>query len=192
MISNHALRSFSSFVLLHVQAELVEMDHSLSNSPKSAPQVSPRNSKSSISNQATSSSSDAAITDASSKAGKQPSSSTAVVSSFAAGATSGAQVAPAGEESDSATSTLTTRASGQQHGMQLPPVKAQKGNNLKGAASGELGMGKRKMSGRFSTRQTSDELPDVTGRQSDHTTYDVTGVRRISTAGRRIFGGTNT
>ena len=187
MVPNHAQKtSFNvKFAVLHLQAELVEMDHSLSNSPKSAPQVSPRNSKSGTIEQLTNSSSDAAITDASSKAVKQPGTSTAV-------ATSEAQVAPAGEESDSATSTLTTRASGQQHGMQLPSVKAQKGNNLKGAASGELGMGKRKMSGRFSTRQTSDELPDVTGRQSDHTTYDVTGVRRISTAGRRIFGGSNT
>ena len=194
MVLNRAQKtSFNvKFAVSHLQAELVEMDHSLSNSPKSAPQVSPRNSKSGTIEQLTNSSSDAAITDASSKAVKQPGPSTAAGSSSTAVATSGAQVAPAGEESDSATSTLTTRASGQQHGMQLPSVKAQKGNNLKGAASGELGMGKRKMSGRFSTRQTSDELPDVTGRQSDHTTYDVTGVRRISTAGRRIFGGTNT
>lgn len=161
------------------------MDHSSASSPNSAPQISPRNHKIDA-DQASGSSGDAAITEHTVTSGKQ-------ANSVAAASSSGAQIAPAGEESDSATSTLTTRHSGQQHGVQLPPVKAQKGSNLKGVASGELGMGRRKMSGRFNTRQTSDELPDgVTERQSDHTAKDATGVRRISTAGRRIFGGTNT
>lgn len=160
------------------------MELSSTNSPFSAPQVSPR-SKSTSGGRPDASSNDAAISESSSPSGRQ-------ATKLTAAASSGAQVAPAGEETDSASSTMTTRASGQLHGMQLPPVKAQKGSNLNGAASGELGMGKQKMSGRFSTRQTSDELPDVTGRQSDHTTKDATSVRRISTTGRRIFGGTNT
>lgn len=163
---------------------MVEMENSSSDSPTSAPEVSPR-SKSSSGEPPDASNTDAAITETTSQSHRQSNSGTN-------GGSSDAQVAPAGEGNDSASSTMTTRASGQLHGMQLPSVKAQKGSNLKAAASGELGMGKRKMSGRFSTRQTSDELPDVTGRQSDHTTKDATGVRRISTAGRRIFGGTNT
>ena len=72
--------------------------------------------------------------------------------------------------------------------MQLPSVKAQKESTHKGAGSGEMGMGKRKGSLRAEARKTSEELPDVTGRQSDHTIYDATGIRRVSTAGRRVFG----
>ena len=86
-------------------------------------------------------------------------------------------------------SALTTRSSGSQTGTQLPSVKAQQGSNTKGASSTELGpMGRRKRSGRAAARQTSEELPDVTGRQSDHTIHDASGIRRVSTAGRRIFG----
>ncbi len=86
-------------------------------------------------------------------------------------------------------SALTTRSSGSQSGTQLPSVKAQQGSSMKGAFSGDLGpMGRRKRSGRAAARQTSEELPDVTGRQSDHTIHDATGIRRVSTAGRRIFG----
>ncbi|DBA92139.1 hypothetical protein WJX77_008470 [Trebouxia sp. C0004] len=84
---------------------------------------------------------------------------------------------------------LTTCSSGSQSGTQLPIVKPQQGSSVKGAFSGELGsMGRGKRSGRAAARQTSEELPDVTGRQSDHTIYDATGIRRVSTAGRRIFG----
>ena len=95
--------------------------------------------------------------------------------------------ASSGDHTDDASS-LTTRSSGSQHGMQLSNVKPQKGSNLKGAASGELGIGKRKGSMRAEARKTSEELPDVTGRQSDHTIFDATGIRRVSTAGRRVFG----
>lgn len=85
-------------------------------------------------------------------------------------------------------SSLTTRSSGSQHGMQMPSVKAQKDSNQTGAASKEVGIGKRKGSLRAEARKTSEELPDVTGRQSDHTIYDASGIRRVSTAGRRVFG----
>ena len=91
---------------------------------------------------------------------------------------------------DAAVVELTTRSSGTQHGMQLPPVKAQKANNGKDKANGASGLGRRRGSGRTAARQTSDELPDVTGRQSDHTAYDASGVRRVSTAGRRMFSNT--
>jgi len=107
----------------------------------------------------------------------------------ASSAADDAQASGSSEPADDAVSALTTRSSGSQYGMQLPSVKAQKGSNMKGAASGDLGpMGRRKGSGRAAARQTSEELPDVTGRQSDHTIFDATGIRRVSTAGRRIFG----
>lgn len=109
----------------------------------------------------------------------------------------GAESAASGEDAESrlsepggdTVSALTTRSSGSQSGTQLPSVKAQQGSNMKGPSSGELGaMGRRKRSGRAAARQTSEELPDVTGRQSDHTIHDATGIRTVSTAGRRIFG----
>lgn len=93
--------------------------------------------------------------------------------------------ATASEHADDATS-LTTRSSGSQHGMQLPSVKAQTGSSrAKNGGIGEAGagMGSRKGSMRSEGRQTSEELPDVTGRQLNHT-----GVRRVSTTGRRVFG----
>ncbi|KAL3156916.1 hypothetical protein ABBQ38_001178 [Trebouxia sp. C0009 RCD-2024] len=82
-------------------------------------------------------------------------------------------------------SSLTTRSSGSQHGMHLPSVKAQTGPSSRGGACGEggAGMGSRKGSMRSEGRQTSEELPDVTGRQ-----FDLTTVRRVSTTGRRVFG----
>lgn len=85
-------------------------------------------------------------------------------------------------------SSLTTRNSGLQHGVQVPGVKAPKGPRSSSVANGGGGMGSRKGRMRAEGRQTSEELPDVTGRQSDHTIFDATGVRQINTAGRRVFG----
>lgn len=164
--------------MLGLQTELIDMDPSPGHTPRASQRPPTGKGKSgTVSTANQEAASDAALTD---KITNPDSANNA--------ATSGAQVAPAAEERDSATSTVTARQSGVQHGMQVPAVKPQAGGSLKGALSSELGMGKRKASGRFASRQTSDELPDVTGRQSDHTTHDATGVRRISTAGRRIFG----
>lgn len=92
--------------------------------------------------------------------------------------------ASSSDHADDASSSVPS--SGSQHGMQVPSLKAQKGSISKGGGDG--GMGSRKGSMRAEGRQTSEELPDVTGRQPDHTIYDATGVRRINTAGRRVFG----
>lgn len=90
--------------------------------------------------------------------------------------------ASSSEHGDDASS-LTTRSSGCQHGLQVPGVKTPNGPSSSRVAGGGGGMGSRKGSMRAEGRKTSEELPDVTGRQSDHT-----GVRRINTAGRRVFG----
>lgn len=125
--------------------------------------------------------------------GSSPTDSDAQASSQQPGAESAASAEDAesrlSEPGGDTVGALTARSSGSQTGTQLPSVKAQQGSNMKGAVSGDLGlMGRRKRSGRAAARQTSEELPDVTGRQSDHTIHDATGVRRVSTAGRRIFG----
>lgn len=122
--------------------------------------------------------------------GSSPPESDTQASSQQPGAESAASAADAesrlSEPGGDTVSALTTRSSGSQSGTQLPSVKAQQGSSMKGAISGDLGpMGRRK---RSAARQTSEELPDVTGRQSDHTIHDATGIRRVSTAGRRIFG----
>lgn len=95
-----------------------------------------------------------------------------------------------GDQCDDASS-LTTRNSGLQHGIQVPGLKAPKGPRSSSVANGGGGRGsKGSWQGRMRAegRQTSEELPDVTGRQSDHTNFDATGVRQINTAGRRVFG----
>lgn len=110
-------------------------------------------------------------------------------SAASAAAADEAQSHSSSQPADGTVSTLSRRSSGSQSGTQSPTVRAQKGSNVKGAFSGELSaMGRRKGSGRAAARQTSEELPDVTGRQSDHTIFDATGIRRVSTAGRRVFG----
>lgn len=110
-------------------------------------------------------------------------------SAASAAAADEAQSHSSNQPADCTVSALTRRSSGSQSGTQSPTARAQKGSNMKGAVSGELSaMGRRKGSGRAAARQTSEELPDVTGRQSDHTIFDATGIRRVSTAGRRIFG----
>ena len=108
--------------------------------------------------------------------------------STASGAHSSSGVHASSSDHGDDASSLTTRSSGSQHGMQVPSVKAPKGPSSSRVAGGGGGMGSRKGSMRAEGRKTSEELPDVTGRQSDHTIFDVTGVRRINTAGKRVFG----
>ena len=165
-----------------MQVELIEQDISRADSPK------PSHSHSHSGSQ-TAASQAAEHSMPQTPRGSSPRASESQMSNYFP---SGASDAGTSEHADDAAVTeLTTRSSGTQHGMQLPPVKAQKGSNTKGntngKGSGESGLGRRRGSGRGAGRQTSEELPDVTGRQSDHTAYDASGIRRVSTAGRRMF-----
>lgn len=108
--------------------------------------------------------------------------------STASGAQSSSSAHASSSDHGDDASSLTTRSSGSQHGMQVPSMKAPKGPVSSRVAGVGGDMGSRKGSMRAQGRKTSEELPDVTGRQSDHTIFDVTGVRRINTARKRVFG----
>lgn len=179
------------------QAELIELNSSEASSPGGSHHQSPTDASIHAPSQAPGHPSAHSNPNSTSHTpqGSSPPDSDTQASSQQPGAESAASAEDAesrlSEPGEDTVSALTTRSSGSQSGTQLLSVKAQQGSNMTRAFSGDLGpMGRRKRSGRgaAAARQTSEELPDVTGRQSDHTIHDATGVRRVSTTGRRIFG----